>query len=337
MRKRTFIRVAAFWLPIVALNIGSVVVAQSGLASNRLALVGATIYANPTDEPIYDGAIIIQDGKIEWVGRGPVATTAATVQTIDASGLTVTAGFWNSHVHFLERKWADAGSIPAPELERQVEDMVTRYGFTSVFDIGSNWANTRHLRDRIDTGELRGPRIRSTGEALVAAGAGAPDIVLKSLGFLTSTTVVIANAARATSASTALLNAGVDGIKVHLQPPGPPNLPVADSAIKAVVNEAHRAGKPVFVHPATAADVKRSVRSGVDVIAHTTPASGSWDEMTLAAMKKGRVALTPTLSIWKYLLRHDRASAQEQSVRAYVAQLRSWVPPNSRGAHDSAR
>jgi hypothetical protein len=59
---------------------------------------------------------------------------------LDCSGLTITAGFWNSHVHFFERKWANAATIPAPELTRQLQEMLTRYGFTSVFDLGSMWA-----------------------------------------------------------------------------------------------------------------------------------------------------------------------------------------------------
>lgn len=78
----------------------------------------------------------------------------------------ITAGFWNSHVHFIERKWANVSAIPADELTEQLRSMLTRYGFTSVLDTGSMWENTRRLRDRVESGELPGPRIRSTGEIL---------------------------------------------------------------------------------------------------------------------------------------------------------------------------
>jgi imidazolonepropionase-like amidohydrolase len=138
-------------------------------------------------------------------------------------------------------------------------------------------------------------------------------------------TVEITEAAQATGASRRLLDLGTDGIKVHLQPPPPPNQPFPVSAIQAAVNEAHRAGKPVFVHPNSGADVLAAVRAGVDVVAHTTPSSGAWDETTLAAMKERRVALTPTLMVWKDLLRHDRISTQEQSIRTAIGQLRAWV------------
>jgi imidazolonepropionase-like amidohydrolase len=42
-------------------------------------------------------------------------------------------------------------------------------------------------------------------------------------------------------------------------------------------------------------------------------------------MKEGRVALMPTLSVWKSLFRHGRISAREEVVSTAVAQLRAWV------------
>lgn len=203
--------------------------------------------------------------------------------------------------------------------------MLTRYGFTSVFDLGSVWENTRRLRDRIEAGEVPGPRIRSTGEALVAPGAVPPDKLLNIMGFMTFPAPEVANAAQAAAASRTLLDAGVDGIKLHVQPPPPPNPPFPASAIPAAVSEAHRLGKPVFVHPDSGADVLAAARDGVDVIAHTTPRSGPWDETILAATKERPVALTPTLTLWKYFLRHDRLSTQEQLVNTAIGQLRAWL------------
>ena len=41
--------------------------------------------------------------------------------------------------------------------------MLTRYGFTTVFDTASDQANTLALRERIARGEIRGPRILTVG------------------------------------------------------------------------------------------------------------------------------------------------------------------------------
>jgi imidazolonepropionase-like amidohydrolase len=298
---------------------------QASNSSGQLALVGGTIYASPTEEAIRDGVVLIQNGKIAAVGRQASVQIPGNTQTIDCSGLTIFAGFWNSHVHFFERKWANVAAIPAPELGRQLQEMLTRYGFTSVFDIGSPLENTRRLRDRIESGEVPGPRVRSTGEALVAAGAGPSENVLRALGYMTWPNPEIRDGEQSTAASRKLLAAGADGIKVHLQPPPPPNPALLQDAIQAAVNEAHRAGKPVFGHPNTGPDVIAAVKAGVDVIAHTTPTSGAWNEAVVAAMKERRVALTPTLTVWKELLRHDRISVQDQSVNTAIGQLRAWV------------
>src|SRR6266851_5761987 len=129
---------------ILPVFMGSTVFGQSrNSPTGDLALVGGTINVSPTEEPIRDGVVLIQGGKIAAVGRRAVVQVPQTVQSIDCSGRTITAGFWNSHVHFFERKWANAATIPAPELNRQLQDMLTRYGFASVFDIGSMWENTR--------------------------------------------------------------------------------------------------------------------------------------------------------------------------------------------------
>jgi imidazolonepropionase-like amidohydrolase len=291
--------------------------------SEYVALVGATIYVNPVDEPIRDGVILIQGEKIVSVGRRAQMQFPETAHALDCFGLTITAGLWNSHVHFFERKWADVAATPAPELGCQLQDMLTKYGFTSVFDTGSVWENTRRLRDRIDSGEIPGPRIRSTGEGLVPPGALPSDQVLGMMGVMKLPAPEVADAAQAAAAARKLLDAGVDGIKIFAS--APRGAPLPESVFQAAVEEAHRANKLVFVHPNNAADVLAAVHGGVDIIAHTTPHSGPWDETLVAAMKERRIALTPTLTLWKYYARHDRLSAQEKVTNTEVGQLRAWV------------
>ena len=128
---------------------------------------------SPTEEPIRDGVVLIDGGKIVAVGRRASVRVPRGTIVIDATGSTITAGFWNSHVHFLERKWTDPATVPASELTRQFQMMLTQYGFTSVFDIWSSWENTRQLRERVESGEVAGPRIRATGPAMFPKGAGA--------------------------------------------------------------------------------------------------------------------------------------------------------------------
>jgi imidazolonepropionase-like amidohydrolase len=304
---------------ILLIHLGPLVYAEG-----RLALSGGTIYVNPIDEPIKNGVVLIQDGKIAAVSRN-VSEKIIDAEIIDCSGMIITAGFWNSHMHFFERKWIDAEKIPSEELNRQIQEMITQYGFTSVFDIGSKWENTRQLRNQIESGEISGPRIRTTGEALMAQGAMPSEKILTMLGFMMSSPFEVTEVVQATEASKKLLAQGVDGIKIHLQPPPPPNSAFPEKGISATVIEAHQAGKVVFVHPNTTADIVAAVNGGIDVVAHTTPRSGPWDESLLAMMKEHEVGLTPTLALWKFLMRHERISTQEQIVNSAVGQLRAWL------------
>jgi imidazolonepropionase-like amidohydrolase len=292
-------------------------------SNDQLALIGGTIYPSPADEPIHDGVVQIQFGKIAAVGSRAVEQVPPHTPVLDCSGCVITAGFWNSHIHFFERKWANAAAIPAVELRRQLQDMLTRYGFTSVFDLASMWENTRCMRDRIESGEVDGPRIRSVGEGLLPKNPGIPDVLVNIMGAMKVPQDEIADAEESSAATKKLLDKGVDGIKVFVSAPSKSSIP--ESGISAVVREAHAAGKPVFAHPNTSADIWTAVRAGVDVIAHTTPGSGAWDDALIGAMKERQVALTPTLWIWKYYARHDRVSAQDQLVDTEVAQLRAWL------------
>ena len=291
-------------------------------SNEYVSFVGATIYVNPTEDPIPNGVVLVKGEKIIAVGGKADVRIPPAAQILDCSGMTITAAFWNSHVHFFERKWANAAEIPASELTRQLQDTFTRYGFTSVFDLSSPWENTRQIRDRIESGEVLGPEIRSTREGLVPPGAMPPDHVLRIMGVMNTPLPEITNAEQAASVSKKLLDEGADAIKLFASSPTGATLP--EGAIEAAVNEAHSYGKLVFVHPNTGADVLAAVRGGVDIIAHTTPRSGPWDETILSAMKERGVSLTPTLWLWKYYARHDRVSAQDQIVHTATEQLRAW-------------
>jgi imidazolonepropionase-like amidohydrolase len=287
-----------------------------------LALVGGTVWISPSDEPIPNATVLIEGGKIAVIGPVARVKIPQGAQKIDCTGLTVTAGFWNSHVHFTERKWADVAAIPAPELARQLQEMLTRYGFTSAFDLSSPWENTRRIRDRIESGEVAGPRIRSTGEGLVPPGALPNDTVTAMMGWMKFAVPEPVDAAQAHAAAVRLLDSGVDAIKLFAS--GQRGAAMPQETMAAVAAQAHGRGKPVFAHPNSGIDVLHAVHAGVDIVAHTTPASGPWDEALLTAMKEHRVALTPTLTIWRWYARHDRASAQDKVTETEVAQLRAW-------------
>ncbi|MGB9435041.1 MAG: hypothetical protein WBQ89_22540, partial [Candidatus Acidiferrum sp.] len=124
-----------------------------------LALVGATVYSSPTSTPIPDAVVLISEGKIIVVGKRSEVKIPKDAKVIDCTGKTIVAGFWNSHVHFIESAWNEAATAPAETLEKHMQEMLTRWGFTTIWDLGSDPNNTLALRRRVESGEVPGPKL----------------------------------------------------------------------------------------------------------------------------------------------------------------------------------
>jgi imidazolonepropionase-like amidohydrolase len=315
---------------LLAIAVFLILFARTGgaqLAVAPLALIGGTVYVSPTDNPISNGVVLIRDGRIAAVGRAGSVAIPRTARTLNCTGLTITAGFWNSHVHFMERKWTESGKMSAADLARQLQAMLTRYGVTSAFDTGSSWETTRRIRDRVESGEVPGPRIRSAGEPLFAKGSFSPGDApaADALGFMRYMPSEVGDAAEASAVAKAHLNAGTDAIKVYAANYFPPFLALPEDVMRAAFDEARKRGKPAFAHPTTRAGLLAAVRAGADVIVHTTPDGGPWDDSVLRIMRQANVAVIPTLKLFGYELRHDQISVTDRLNAAARGQLKAWI------------
>src|SRR5579862_2989688 len=273
-------------------------------AMDATALIGGTICLDPWSPRIDRGALIIEGSHIAAVGTAALVDVPRSARVIDCTGATITSGFWNCHVHFTERKWADADALPAAELATQLRDL-TRYGFTSVFDLSSLYKNTQAIRRRVEAGEIEGPRILTTGEGMVPIGASPPELVSRMMGWMKVPLPEIGDAGQGASATRTLLDLGADAIKVFASANSAAHgANVSEETLRTIVDVAHDAGKLVFLHPNTGDDMRRAALGRVDVIAHTVPSSTSWQN-DIASIIRAGVALTPTLTLWKQMTRHD--------------------------------
>jgi imidazolonepropionase-like amidohydrolase len=70
--------------------------------------------------------------------------------------------------------------------------------------------------------------------------------------------------------------------------------------VRAIVQEAHRLGKPVFAHPTDNKGLAIALEAGVDILAHTTPdGDRAWSADTIQWMLKVHLSVIPTLKLWK--------------------------------------
>ena len=282
-----------------------------------LACVGGTVYPSPTAEPIKDAAVLMEEGKITAVEPGARFKLPAAAQVLDCKGKFIVAGFWNSHIHF-ETGWHDATSQPADKMEAHMREMLTRWGFTAVWDLGSDTNNTLAIRRRVEAGDVPGPKILIAGA--IFPKNGHPAYLPAEMQ-----TPEAATPQEAEQMAQGYLKQGLDGIKLFTGS-YMGNKPVVnmDAAIvKAAVNLAHAEGKPVFTHPQNRAGADNALAGGVDILAHTIPWEGHYTDDELALMERQHVALIPTLMEWTTVV-SDPAVA-ERLVQSGVDEVKQYA------------
>jgi imidazolonepropionase-like amidohydrolase len=189
--------------------------------------------------------------------------------------------------------------------------MLTRWGFTTVFDIASVLKNTTVIRTRIESGEVKGPRIFTVGEPFWIKG-GTPIYVKAFLEANHINIPEVDSAAQAEERVRQQIRDGADGIKIFansIEADGILTMPLV--LAKTIVVEAHRAGKPVFAHVSNDEGIEVAVQSGVDILAHTTPSGDLWSESLVERFTAAHMALTPTLTLWDVEGRKGSASPDE--------------------------
>lgn len=313
---------AAILIFLVALGIGETP------AADAQAIYATKIYASPNAPPISDGVVLLRGRKIAAVGpRGRVALPEG-VQTSDCHGV-VTAGFQNSHVHFMYPRFQNAASMSAAQLETRLEEMLTRFGYTSVFDLTSDQSNTFAIRKRIASGEVRGPRIRTAGLPIFPSG-GIPFYIKDQPPEFLEHLYQPRSPAEARKDVRANIVAGTDATKLFMatSPERNSTIMLPPDIALAAAKETHARGKPVLAHPTNVAGIEEALDAGVDVIVHTTvDGDGRWDEALIRRMVTQNMALIPTLRLWAYEMRRQGARPEifDVVLAASFEQLRGFM------------
>lgn len=261
--------------------------------AETLALAGGRVYASPDATPLADALVVTTDGVITAIGSRSEVQIPQDARVIDCTGKTVVAGFWNSHVHFTQGVWKNAGTAPAAPLQDHMQEMLTKWGFTTVWDLGSDPRDSLPLRKRVNAGEILGPSIFFAGNIFPKGGHPAylpPELQLPEA----------ATPEEAAQMTRAYLGMGLDGMKlftgVYMGDKPVVNMDVAIA--KAAVDLAHAQGKPVFAHPQNKTGMETVVEAGVDVLAHIIPGQPGYSPEQLAKFKAQGIALIPTLSLF---------------------------------------
>jgi len=92
-------------------------------ARGVLAIRDVKIYTTPDAVPVEHGTVVVRDGLIVAAAAGAAVPEGARV--LECPGCTITAGFWNAHVHFTEPKW-QTGSFSSRIIRWRTSALILR-------------------------------------------------------------------------------------------------------------------------------------------------------------------------------------------------------------------
>ena len=124
----------------------------SSVSAQDLVIANARVITG-TGQVIEQGSIVVRGGKIDSVGAGPASSKG--VKVIDAKGMTAIAGFIDGHRHII-------GGDAQRYLKEQAADRMREFleaGYTTLLSGGGAAEPVLELKKRIDSGQLKGPRI----------------------------------------------------------------------------------------------------------------------------------------------------------------------------------
>jgi imidazolonepropionase-like amidohydrolase len=311
-----------------AVCVVSAALAPHSMASDSLLISAEKLYPAPDVPALTNARVLIRDGRIASVSSDHATlNTPAGTKTLPCKGV-VMAGFQNSHVHFTEEVWSNASNQPADALESRLTQMLTRYGFTTVFDTGSDLTNTVALRRRVAEGAVKGPRVLTVGLPLYPPD-GIPVYIRDLPADVLARMHQPRSAEEARAAVRSNLAAGADGTKLFMvtSPTWGTFKHLSLDVAKAAVEETHRQGKLVMAHPGTVEGIRTALAAGVDVLVHTTLGENiPWDEKLTGQMVTQHMSVMPTFKLWTYELNKAKVPANilERLVTATHAELRAF-------------
>ena len=147
----------------LSLSLAASLALASGAAAQNLVIANARIVAGP-GRVIEQGAVVIKDGRIASVAEGAAPPASQGARVIDATGMTVIAGFIDTHRHIVQARGAEAVATWMQELAADRMRELLESGVTTVQSGGDDNAGIVELKRKIESGEIKGPRIIASGQ-----------------------------------------------------------------------------------------------------------------------------------------------------------------------------
>jgi len=287
--------------------------------------------------------VLVEGERIAEVGT--TVKHPAGAEIIDIGDRTLLPGLIDAHVHlFLHPGAEDLQTVQESVPQRTImatlaarDDLMA--GFTAERDMGTEGAGPADtaVRDAIDRGQIPGPRLRISGNAINILGGHEDAIGYNPEQHILPNATYANNADQLVEVMREQLKQGADFIKIYetsadsvrdgrlLTP-----YQYTEAELGAAVREAARVGKRVAVHATGEPGALYAAQAGVASVDHAFQLG---DE-TMRVMREKHIFAVPTFTIQEYFAAHaatPQAGHREQEIfdlhaREFRKQLAAGVP-----------
>jgi imidazolonepropionase-like amidohydrolase len=276
----------------------------------KVALVNGLVF-DSTRKPVFKGNILVNNGKIEKVGKSNEISIPDDYNVIDLKGKFIMPGLIDAHLHLTGSR---SGKVEEDLITpigvffaRAIKDLesIIDAGFTTVVDAGSIIA--LQLKDAINEKTIMGPRIIAAGPVLSQTfGHGDTHYMpIEYVDYRTTkkltpfTSLICDGPDECRKAARYAFREGADFIKVMAsggvlsQRDRPEYRQFTLEELKAIVDEANAVGKWVHAHAEGKIGIINSAKAEIKVIAH----GDMMDEEAANEVLKAGSVVIPTFAI----------------------------------------
>jgi imidazolonepropionase-like amidohydrolase len=260
----------------------------TSLVAEVKVLKNFTLIDGTGHHPLAHAAMILNDGRIQWVGPEAQLKAPPSARVTDLQNKYVMPGIINLHVHLGATIGLDQNE-KFFTLENVEKDLKTyaSYGVTTVLSMGTDKDSIFKIRDAQRTGRPAETRIYTAGQGFVFKGG---------YGGLEGVNHGVATVAEVEPAVAALAAKHVDFVKLWMDDHLGTKKKMPYDIAQAIIESAHRHHLRVVAHIFYLQDAKQLVDYGVDGLAHSVR-DKPIDQAFIADMKRhGTWQMAATLS-----------------------------------------